>query len=255
MARDITGIIQNYLDPFSGRPIGLGKIYVGRPNTDPRIPSNQIPVTVIEQNGDVNVAAQPIAMTIGGQPFFTTASSRFTVEEDFSIAVDDANDAQIYYIPKSASQIDGVGQYLVKGADETRPQGLPAPEDDPAFSFTPLVGASYEYRLVVDVLSEAAKLEAGIELIFKGPSNSRYSIAGMSERETLVGVQSAQMIQQIPFRARYYSYEFSGYIRAGTAAGDIIVAWRPIQTGGATTATVTMNENSYFWVRRIASNI
>lgn len=92
-------------DPTRGRPVFNGSIYVGQPDTDPQITSNQIPVTAVQESGISVPIAQPIRTGAGGVPILNGSPVQLMVNGEHSIKVLDAQGAQIYY---ASSVVDGV---------------------------------------------------------------------------------------------------------------------------------------------------
>lgn len=89
-----------YFDPDSGRPIALGKIYVGIPDLDPHIEANRQTIFLIEEDGNevtILPAAQPIPTNAGGGAEYNGSPVKIQTEGSYSIAVDDSQDVQKYY--------------------------------------------------------------------------------------------------------------------------------------------------------------
>lgn len=76
-----------------------GRIYIGRINTDPTIPSNQIQVYVESESGSLIPAAQPIIINDGGFPVYNGQVSKFVAVEGHSMAVYDSYGTQQFYFP------------------------------------------------------------------------------------------------------------------------------------------------------------
>lgn len=104
----MTDIVQN---PFSfypdfnrgGRVTYNGKIYVGTPGTNPRIPANQVRVFFIDENGQEVNLQQPVRTSVAGIPVNSIGDEIVIQSETelnrFSMAFDDRNDNQVFYIP------------------------------------------------------------------------------------------------------------------------------------------------------------
>lgn len=88
-----------YPDPTRGRPVYNGFIFVGRPDTDPEIVSNQIPVRAYQENGTSVAISQPVRTGGGGVPLVNGSPVQLQVEGEYSIKVLDHLGAQVYYAP------------------------------------------------------------------------------------------------------------------------------------------------------------
>ncbi len=94
-----------YPSPTTGRPLFNCFIYVGKPDTDPQIKSNQLTVKAYQENGSSVTIAQPIRTGAGGVPMLNGSPVQLRVDGEHSIKVLDSQGAQIYYAP---SVINGV---------------------------------------------------------------------------------------------------------------------------------------------------
>lgn len=88
-----------YADPTRGRPVFNGKIFVGRPDVDPQIVSNQLPVKAVQENGSSVPISQPIRTGAGGIPMLNGSPVQLVVDGEYSIKVLDHLDAQVFYAP------------------------------------------------------------------------------------------------------------------------------------------------------------
>jgi hypothetical protein len=97
--------LENRYYPFTnkGQPIFNGSIYVGDPDTDPELPSNQKQVNALQENGSSVVIAQPIRTGSGGVPDLNGSPVQLSTDGDYSIKVLDRNGNQIYYNPRRAA--------------------------------------------------------------------------------------------------------------------------------------------------------
>lgn len=94
-----------YPDPTRGRPVFNGFIYVGQPDTDPQVISNQLQVVAIQEDGISVPIAQPIRTSAGGVPELNGSPIQLQVSGAYSIKVLDKFGAQVYY---AASLVSGV---------------------------------------------------------------------------------------------------------------------------------------------------
>lgn len=76
-----------------------GKIYIGKIDTDPTIPSNQIQVYLEGEGGSYIPVSQPIIINTGGYPVYGGQISKFVTVEGHSMAVYDAYNVQQFYFP------------------------------------------------------------------------------------------------------------------------------------------------------------
>jgi hypothetical protein len=76
-----------------------GKIYIGKIDTDPTIPENQIQVYIQNEDDSLVPIAQPININTGGYPVYGGQISKFVTVEGHSMAVYDAYNAQQFYFP------------------------------------------------------------------------------------------------------------------------------------------------------------
>ncbi len=99
---DDNAVIAPYIyfpDPIRGRPIANGYVYVGRPDTDPEVPANQIKVRAVQETGLTVPIAQPIRTGAGGVPMLNGSPVQLIADGEYSIKVLDSMRAQIYYAP------------------------------------------------------------------------------------------------------------------------------------------------------------
>jgi hypothetical protein len=90
-----------------GRPIALGSIYVGQPDTDPSILANQKQLSVQQESGTIVAVTQPISTSAGGIPLYLGSPVTLLVEGTYSLKILDSSDAQIYYVPSASSESSG----------------------------------------------------------------------------------------------------------------------------------------------------
>lgn len=106
-----------YPNPTSGRPLFNCQIFVGKPDTDPQIPGNQITVRAVQESGTTVAIAQPIRTGAGGVPMLNGSPVQLRTDGEHSIKVLDSQGAQVYYAP---SIIDGL-----RPATIVRTQAIP----------------------------------------------------------------------------------------------------------------------------------
>ncbi|MDQ7100883.1 phage head-binding domain-containing protein [Serratia sp. MF2] len=76
-----------------------GRIYIGKIDTDPTIPENQIQVYLENEDGSLVPMAQPIMINAGGYPVYGGQIAKFVTVEGHSMAVYDAYGVQQFYFP------------------------------------------------------------------------------------------------------------------------------------------------------------
>lgn len=76
-----------------------GKIYIGKIDTDPTIPSNQIQVYIQNEDGSTVPVSQPITINSGGYPVYMGQISKFVTVEGHSMAIYDSYLVQQFYFP------------------------------------------------------------------------------------------------------------------------------------------------------------
>ena len=86
-------------NPTTDKSLSNASIYVGEPDTDPTIPENQKTISVLLENGTTVAVSQPLTTSAGGVPQYNGSSVTVLVDGDYSIAVLDSNDVQVFYVP------------------------------------------------------------------------------------------------------------------------------------------------------------
>ncbi|MEY0695030.1 phage head-binding domain-containing protein [Providencia rettgeri] len=76
-----------------------GKIYIGKIDTDPTIPENQIQVYLENEDGSTIPVAQPLIINQAGFPVYNGNIAKFVTVEGHSMAVYDSYGAQQFYYP------------------------------------------------------------------------------------------------------------------------------------------------------------
>ncbi|MDD8326601.1 phage head-binding domain-containing protein [Escherichia coli] len=109
----------------SFKAVANGKIYIGKIDTDPVNPENQIQVYVENEDGSHVPVAQPIIINAGGYPVYNGQIAKFVTVQGHSMAVYDAYGTQQFYFPnvlkydpdqfkqQLESDADGMGDALV----------------------------------------------------------------------------------------------------------------------------------------------
>ncbi|WP_258086932.1 phage head-binding domain-containing protein [Xenorhabdus bovienii] len=76
-----------------------GRIYIGKIDTDPTIPENQIQIYMERENGDLVPAPQPIIINAAGYPVYAGQMAKFVTVQGHSMAVYDSYGVQQFYLP------------------------------------------------------------------------------------------------------------------------------------------------------------
>lgn len=83
----------------SFKAVANGKIYIGKIDTDPVNPENQIPVYVENEDGSHVPVSQPIIINAAGYPVYNGQIAKFVTVQGHSMAVYDAYGSQQFYFP------------------------------------------------------------------------------------------------------------------------------------------------------------
>ncbi|MFO9774246.1 phage tailspike protein [Escherichia sp. WS436] len=83
----------------SFKAVANGKIYIGKIDTDPVNPENQIQVYVENEDGSHVPVSQPIIINAGGYPVYNGQIAKFVTVQGHSMAVYDAYGAQQFKFP------------------------------------------------------------------------------------------------------------------------------------------------------------
>ena len=81
------------------KALANGRIYIGKTNTDPTIPSNQIQVYLENEDGSTVPVPQPIMINGAGFPVYNGQVAKIVTVEGHSMAVLDAYGSQEHYFP------------------------------------------------------------------------------------------------------------------------------------------------------------
>ncbi|EPN1696547.1 phage tailspike protein [Cronobacter malonaticus] len=87
-----------FTDSRTFKAVANGKIYIGLVDTDPTIPTNQIPVYVENEDGSLVQISQPLITNAGGKITYGGQVVKVVTSKGHSMAVYDAYNAQVDYI-------------------------------------------------------------------------------------------------------------------------------------------------------------
>lgn len=103
----------------SFKAVANGKIYIGKIDTDPENPDNQIQVYVENEDGSHVPVAQPIVINAAGYPVYNGQIAKFVTVQGHSMAVYDACGAQQFYFPNVLKyDPDQLRQELASSGDD-----------------------------------------------------------------------------------------------------------------------------------------
>jgi len=88
-------------DPTRGRPVFNGRVFLGNPDTDPTLPENQIPVSVVNEDGTLTQIPQPVRTGPGGVATYQGNPVQLDIQLlQHSMTIQDAGGRQVYYAPR-----------------------------------------------------------------------------------------------------------------------------------------------------------
>lgn len=103
--------IQYFPNPDRFATLGLGKLYIGVVDGNPAsTPADRIQAYIARQNDTDLAITQPINLTAGGVPTYNGSPVTLKISQEYSVAVLDKNDQQIYYCPKAGEEISSINE-------------------------------------------------------------------------------------------------------------------------------------------------
>lgn len=87
-----------FTDSRSFRAVANGRVYIGLIDTDPTIPSNQIPVYIENENGTHVQISQPLVINAAGKIVYSGQLVKVVTVQGHSMAIYDACGSQVDYI-------------------------------------------------------------------------------------------------------------------------------------------------------------
>jgi hypothetical protein len=100
-----------FASPSIGRPIANADIYVGLPDTDPEITTNQKQLYILQEDSTIVEVSQPVNTGAGGLMLYDGNPVTLLVDGDYSIKVLSSTGSQIYYVPNTGTQAIKPGNY------------------------------------------------------------------------------------------------------------------------------------------------
>ncbi|WP_251361546.1 phage head-binding domain-containing protein [Escherichia coli] len=112
----------------SFKAVANGKIYIGKIDTDPVNPENQIQVYVENEDGSHVPVSQPIIINAAGYPVYNGQIAKFVTVQGHSMAVYDAYGVQQFYYPnvlkydpdQLRQELEGDKGFLIPGDQQER---------------------------------------------------------------------------------------------------------------------------------------
>ncbi|EFA6095222.1 hypothetical protein CIQ77_000013 [Escherichia coli] len=101
----------------SFKAVANGKIYIGKIDTDPVNPENQIQVYVENEDGSHVPVSQPIIINAAGYPVYNGQIAKFVTVQGHSMAVYDAYGAQQFYFPNVLKYDPDQFSLIINGPD------------------------------------------------------------------------------------------------------------------------------------------
>lgn len=138
-----------------------GKIYIGKIDTDPVNPENQIPVYVENEDGSHVPVSQPIIINAAGYPVYNGQIAKFVTVQGHSMAVYDAYGSQQFYFPNvlkyDPDQLrhelaSEAGTTLIGKGDRTLEEYLESSKEDFDNSWKRYVGKSTTTQKIAHTL-------------------------------------------------------------------------------------------------------
>lgn len=103
----------------SFKAVANGKIYIGKIDTDPVNPENQIQVYIENEDGSHVPVLQPIIINAAGYPVYNGQIAKFVTVQGHSMAVYDAHGAKQFYFPNVLKyDPDQLRQELASSGDD-----------------------------------------------------------------------------------------------------------------------------------------
>jgi len=108
-------MVSNPVTPFtmarSFKACSNGKIYIGKPDTDPTVAENQIAVFVENEDGSTVQVSQPLVINSAGYPVYNGQAAKFVTTQNHSMAVYDSYQVQQFYWPQLSTVNPSVSYY------------------------------------------------------------------------------------------------------------------------------------------------
>ncbi|EOB3229786.1 phage head-binding domain-containing protein [Escherichia coli] len=101
----------------SFKAVANGKIYIGKIDTDPVNPENQIQVYVENEDGSHVPVSQPIIINVAGYPVYNGQIAKFVTVQGHSMAVYDAYGARQFYFPNVLKYDPDQFRQVIEGPD------------------------------------------------------------------------------------------------------------------------------------------
>ncbi|WP_338511335.1 phage tailspike protein [Erwinia aphidicola] len=114
----VANALQLFTTSRSFKALANGRIYVGEPDTDPTIPSNQKQIFLLNESGSSVPIPQPVVINSGGHAVYGGQLIRkLSTDGNYSMAIYDAYGAQEYYFDNMARYDSDVLLGMISGPD------------------------------------------------------------------------------------------------------------------------------------------
>ncbi|EKY6579584.1 head-binding protein [Escherichia coli] len=214
----------------SFKAVANGKIYIGKIDTDPVNPENQIPVYIENEDGSHVPVSQPIIINAAGYPVYNGQIAKFVTVQGHSMAVYDAYGAQQFYFPnvlkydpdqlKQLLQSDEGAAHIGTNSGKNLQEELFAIKNeiyqDPLTSW-PLGGTLKIKQGVYDVTSALVLDYGNYDAAFIGSPGVRAHYEGENMAETIFNCQVADfnlkmLGDTVGATQRIHAYDYLGNI-------------------------------------------
>jgi len=139
--------IQYFPNPDRFATLGLGKLYIGVVDGDPAAePADRIQAYIARQNDTDLAITQPINLTAGGVPTYNGSPVTLKIDSEYSVAVLDKNDQQIYYCPKAGEEIAAIEDLYGAIAEIEESSPFVVPNVAALSSIVAVAGRLYELK-------------------------------------------------------------------------------------------------------------
>lgn len=180
-----------FTESRSFKAVANGKIYIGKIDTDPVNPANQIPVYIENEDGSHVQIAQPLIINAAGKIVYNGQLVKIVIVQGHSMAIYDAYGSQVDYIANVLKYDPDQFKQQLEGqfADGSFPEtvkykyGLPSTVDGAVFrtvqeKLDDFVNAS-DFDLVGDGTDESERMQNAVDAAIASKSKTLYIGSGV----------------------------------------------------------------------------
>lgn len=136
----------SFVDANKPKPVGLGKLFVGLPDTDPEL--SPVDVYAVQPNGTELLISQPITLTSGGVASFNDSPVQLKINADtVSVKVEYAGGGQSYYTPQWSVPSVGMVSKLELAAEDSSISIAGVEASEIAFKYNSAVLGDFVYLM------------------------------------------------------------------------------------------------------------